>query len=303
VVVIRVVLTAAATVGVNNRVGLCRDWRGQRWVMSWTASRMKGCAVAMLLCMATAGATVQAAGSVQLEDLTWTELRTRVAAGATTALVPLGGTEQNGPHMALGKHNVRVRFLATRIAQQLGNAIVAPVLAYVPEGAINPPTQHMRWPGTLTIPDAAFEALLQGTARSLRSHGFCHVFLLGDHGGYRQSLDRVAAVINREWAGSACRVHALPEYYRAASAEHAQALKARGFAAEEIGTHAGLADTSLMLAIDPSLVRSEAMSGKLKDSGVSGDASRASAELGQLGVDLIVRNSVAAIRASTKAQP
>jgi creatinine amidohydrolase len=241
--------------------------------------------------------------ALQLEELTWTELRARVAGGATTALVPIGGTEQNGPHMALGKHNVRVRFLATRIAQQLGNAIVAPVLAYVPEGAINPPTQHMRWPGTLTIPDAAFEALLQGTARSLRSHGFCHVFLLGDHGGYRQSLDRVAATINREWANTACRVHALPEYYRAASAEHAQALKARGFAAEEIGTHAGLADTSLMLAIDSSLVRSEALSNKLKDSGVSGDASRASAELGQLGVDLIVKNSVAAIRAATKTAP
>ncbi len=240
------------------------------------------------------------AKALQLEELTWTELRARVAGGATTALVPIGGTEQNGPHMALGKHNVRVRFLATRIAQQLGNAIVAPVLPYVPEGAINPPTQHMRWPGTLSIPDAAFEALLQGTARSLRSHGFCHVVLLGDHGGYRQSLDRVAATINREWAASPCRVHALPEYYRAASAEHAQALKARGFAAEEIGTHAGLADTSLMLAIDSSLVRSEALSNKLKDSGVSGDASRASAELGQLGVDLIVKNSVAAIRAATK---
>jgi creatinine amidohydrolase len=241
--------------------------------------------------------------ALQLEELTWTELRARVAAGATTALVPIGGTEQNGPHMALGKHNVRVRFLATRIAQQLGNAIVAPVLPYVPEGAISPPTQHMRWPGTLSIPEAAFEALLQGTARSLRSHGFCHVFLLGDHGGYRPSLDRVAASINREWAASACRVHALPEYYRAASAEHAQALKARGFAEEEIGKHAGLADTSLMLATDSSLVRSDALSNKLKDSGVSGDASRASAELGQLGVDLIVKNSVAAIRAATKAAP
>lgn len=245
-----------------------------------------------------------AAPSFQLEDLTWTELRTRIAAGATTALVPIGGTEQNGPHMALGKHNVRVRFLAERIARQLGNAIVLPVLAYVPEGAINPPTQHMRWPGTLTISDAAFESVLQGTAKSLRSHGFCHVFLLGDHGGYLSSLDRVATQINREWAQSSpCRVHALPEYYRAASVDHAQALQAAGFAPSEIGTHAGLADTSLMWAIDASLVRVDALADKTANSGVNGNAGRASAELGRKAVEHIVDISVAAIRAATQTKP
>ena len=106
--------------------------------------------------------------SVWLEELTWTELRERIAAGATTVLVPIGGTEQNGPHMVLGKHNVRVRVLAARIAEQLGNALVAPVLAYVPEGDIDPPTQHMRYAGTIIVPAPAFEAVLEGAARSLR---------------------------------------------------------------------------------------------------------------------------------------
>jgi creatinine amidohydrolase len=261
-------------------------------------------AAALLLWAAMAVHAANAPGSVQLEELTWTELAARVAAGATTVLLPIGGTEQNGPHMALGKHNARVRFLATRMAAQLGNAIVAPVLAYVPEGAVKPATQHMRWPGTLSISDAAFEGVLTGAAQSLRSHGFCHVFLLGDHGGYRASLDRVAAQINREWAkASACRVHALPEYYRAASADHAQALKASGFAAAEIGTHAGLADTSLMLAIDPSLVRVEALADKRSNSGVNGNAGRATAELGRAAVEHIIEVSVAAIRAATKAAP
>jgi creatinine amidohydrolase len=250
------------------------------------------------------GVARAAAPSVQLEDLTWTELRSRVAAGATTALVPIGGTEQNGPHMALGKHNVRVRELAGRIAQQLGNAIVAPVLAYVPEGTISPPTQHMRWPGTISIPEATFEALLQSTANSLRSHGFCHVFLLGDHGGYRSSLDRVANGLNREWAKtSACRAHALPEYYRAAVADHAQALQVLGFAQSEIGTHAGLADTSLMWAIDASLVRAEALADKTGNNGVNGNPSRATPELGRKAVEHIVEVSVAAIRAATKTKP
>ena len=71
---------------------------------------------------------------VFLEDMTWTEVRDAIAAGRTTVIVPVGGTEQSGPHMALGKHNVRAHVLAGRIATQLGNALVAPVVAYVPEG-------------------------------------------------------------------------------------------------------------------------------------------------------------------------
>jgi creatinine amidohydrolase len=245
--------------------------------------------------------TSNAVPSVHLEELTWTELRARVEAGAVTALIPIGGTEQNGPHMALGKHNARVRMLATRIAQQLGDAIVTPVMAYVPEGTIDPPSQHMRWPGTLTIPEAAFEAVLESTAKSLRRHGFCQVVLLGDHGGYRASLGRVAARINAVWTkASACQVHTLPEYYRASIADHAQALKVKGFAVADIGSHAGLADTSLMLAIDPSLVRNAALADKSSNNGVNGNASAAKADLGKAAVEHIVQTSVTAIRAATR---
>src|SRR6186713_2874824 len=96
--------------------------------------------------------------SVQVDELTWTELRDAIKAGKTTVIVPVGGTEQSGPHIVLGKHNVRVRALAARIATSLGNALVAPVIAYVPEGAINPPAGHMRFAGTISIPENAFEA-------------------------------------------------------------------------------------------------------------------------------------------------
>ena len=93
-----------------------------------------------------APAQAQAPDTVVLEELTWTELRAFVRAGKTTILLPIGGTEQNGPHMALGKHNARVKALAERIAKNLGNALVAPVLSYVPEGSVQPPTGHMRFP-------------------------------------------------------------------------------------------------------------------------------------------------------------
>jgi creatinine amidohydrolase/Fe(II)-dependent formamide hydrolase-like protein len=254
--------------------------------------------VIVLLAALAAVAQVHAA-SAQLEDLTWTELRDRIAAGTTIALVPIGGTEQNGPHMTLGKHNVRVKLLAVRIAERLGNAVVAPVIAYVPEGAIEPPTQHMRYPGTITVADAGFEATLEGAARSLRRHGLRDVVFLADHGGYRASLDRVAVKLNREWGASA-RVHALPEYYRAAQDDFAVVLQARGFAASEIGPHAGLADTALMLALDPSQVRMDVAAARppgAAQDGVAGDPRHASAELGRPAVEHIVDVSVAAIRA------
>ena len=264
--------------------------------------RIKARQAAAALALTVGVLAVQAAQAapVQIEELTWTELQARITAGSTTVLLPIGGTEQNGPHMALGKHNARVRVLAERIAEKLGNAVVAPVLAYVPEGAIEPATQHMRWPGTISIPDAAFEATLEGAARSLHKHGLCQVVLLGDHGGYRSSLERVAAKLNRLWAASGCRVHALPEYYRAASFDYAQALKAQGYSGAEIGSHAGLADTALTLATAPALVRSDALARKRGDGhdndGVVGDPRRATAELGRPGAEHIVDAAVVAIR-------
>ena len=244
--------------------------------------------------------------SPYIEDMTWPEVRDRIAAGATTILVPIGGTEQNGPHMVLGKHNVRARVLAGRIASRLGNALVAPVIAYVPEGAIHPPAAHMRFAGTISIPEATFESVLESAARSFKQHGFRHVVFLGDHGGYQKSEERVAARLNREWASDpACRVHGLTEYYRVTQTAFVDDLKKRGFSMTEIGSHAGLADTSLALAVDPALVRSGALAHVPKPTerdGVYGDPSRASVDLGQLGVERIVQASVDAIRAATRSR-
>ncbi len=256
----------------------------------------------LLLLPAMALSAAPKTESVFLEEMTSPELRDRIARGATTVLVPIGGTEQNGPHMVLGKHNVRVRILAGHIARKLGNAVVAPVLAYVPEGNIHPPTAHMRFTGTISIPEAAFESILEGAARSLRQHGFHDIVFLGDHGGYQNNQARVATRLNREWANDpTVRVHALPEYYAAAQAPFAALLKAKGYTASEIGTHAGLADTALTLALDPSLVRLPELANQATQTdGVYGDPRRATAEDGQSGAQAIVDASVTAIRSATR---
>ena len=256
---------------------------------------------ACLLLTWASRASGQAPDTVFLEDLTWTELRDLVQSGKTTIVLPTGGTEQNGPHMALGKHNVRVKALSERIARALGNALVAPVLAYVPEGRLGPPTGHMRFPGTITVPGEVFQKVLESAARSFRLHGFRDVVFLGDHGATQADQKAVAARLNREWAATPVRVHAVEEYYRASDAEFRQLLKTRGYREDELGSHAALADTSLMLAIDPRMVRMGRLrpgTGRQDGESIDGDPGRASAELGRLGAELIVTRAVDAIRQS-----
>lgn len=242
------------------------------------------------------------ANSIQIDELTSAEVRSKIAAGNTTILIPIGATEQSGPHLVLGKHNVRARLLSEQIAQKLGNALVAPVIAYVPEGAINPPAGHMRFAGTISIPDAVFEAVLEGAVRSFKQHGFRHVVFLGDHGGYQKNLEKVAQKLMHEWARDpSCQVIAMQEYYRLSSNRFLDILKKRGFTEAEIGKHAGLADTSLSIALDKTLVRSDILAQMPKPGeaeGVVGDPRRASAELGQLAVREIVDGTVNAIRAA-----
>jgi creatinine amidohydrolase len=246
--------------------------------------------------------TNSAQASVFIEDKTWTELRDQVQSGATTILIPIGGTEQNGPAMALGKHNFRVKFLAEKIAAKLGNTMVAPTIAYVPEGNIDPPEAHMKFPGTISISDKTFEDMLASAARSFKHAGFKTIVLIGDHGSYQSDLTVVADKLNTEWKGRAW-VFADRDYYNITQHQYVDALKANGAKDSEIGSHAALADTSLMLAIDPSKVRGDIITNSPKlgsaDGVYNGDPKNASAKLGQLGIDLIVDGTVLAIQKFT----
>ncbi len=261
------------------------------------------------LCLGSVLATsaARAAPTVLLEEMTSPEVRQAIAAGRKTIIVPVGGTEQNGAHMALGKHNARATAIATRIAIELGNAVVAPTLAYVPEGQVSPPTEHMRYAGTISIPDAAFKGLLQGAARSFAHHGFTDIVFIGEHGGYQSQLRAVAEGLNKEWAASGkARAHFVAEYYQAAQAPFTQLLLQKGVRQDQIGLHAGAADTALMMAVNPAYVKPALMPRDAREAasvGVSGDPKAATAELGQSGVDLIVARTVAAIRQATATRP
>ena len=240
--------------------------------------------------------------SVYLEELTTQEVGTMLKNSPSVVIIPVGGTEQNGPHMALGKHNARVKVLAGRIATQLTvqniNTIVAPVVSYVPEGNINPPTEHMAFAGTISIPDEAFKSVLLSAARSFKQHGFTDIVLLGDSGNYQSLLSQVAQTFNQNGSKSSARLHFIGDYYKAFQSSYIAALKAKGLSDAEIGTHAGSADTSMLMAIDPAMVKPEKFAEAAKNGragGTLGDPRASSAALGQIGLDAAVKMSVLAI--------
>lgn len=245
-----------------------------------------------------------AQGTVFLEDMTSAEVRTALKEGKTTIIIPVGGTEQTGPHMVLGKHNKRVMALSAKVAQALENTLVAPVVAYVPEGQVTPATGHMRFAGTISVPDGAFKSIIEGAARSLRQHGFVNIVLVGDHGGYQPALKAVATSLNREWAKTPARVHFIADYYGATQTTYVRALRSKGLSDTQIGLHGGTADAALSMALDPASVRSDQFATAAHEGpagGTVGDPRAATAALGQLGADAVVLETIAAIRREVNA--
>ncbi len=259
---------------------------------------VRGCSVvlglAALLTSSVASSFPALAGehTVELEQLTWVDVRDRLAAGQRTVIIPTGGTEQNGAHMALGKHNVIVAETARRIAAALGDALVAPVIAYVPEGDAARRTGHMAYPGTISVPAETYKALLTAAAESFKAHGFREIVLLGDSGGNQAPQDAVAAALSASWAAEGVRVLNARAYYGANGGD--DLLLSQGETPAAIGTHAGIRDTSELMAVAPGLVE---LSRSVPDSlGATGDARRASPERGSALLQLKVAAALAEIR-------
>ena len=230
--------------------------------------------------------------TVFIDELTWEETRDLLKAGKTTAIIPTGGTEKNGYHMILGKHNYVVTHAANNMARKLKNALVAPTVQYVPEGNPDSPNR----PGVISHPSPAFDMLLDAAARSLKAHGFKDILLIGDSGGNQSGLTNVATKLNEEWKGTEYRAYALTDYY-GSGREHYRAwlMAAYGYDDQIIGSHAGISDTSQLLFVRPAGVRKDQLKpwGGPRDSGVSGDPMKATAEIGKMGIEFKVNAAIA----------
>lgn len=157
---------------------------------------------------------IEAAASLWAEELTFMEIRDAIRAGTTTIIVATGGIEQNGPYVAGGKHNYVLQTVLPYIAREIGNALVAPIVKFVPEGSIEPnPSGHMLYAGTISLEQSTFRALLTDICRSYKAHGFTDIILIGDSGGNQTGMQQVADTLNSRWSGERARVHYLREYY------------------------------------------------------------------------------------------
>src|SRR5262249_53971328 len=191
--------------------------------------------------------------AVFLEDVPWMEVRDALRAGKAAVLVATGGVEQNGPYLVTGKHNVVLRATTEAIARKLGNTLVAPVVAFVPEGDIDPPTIHMKYPGTISLTEETYQRLLIDICDSMRVHGFRHIVLIGDSGGNQKGMKAVAAKLNERWKGKKTRVHFIKEYYDYPGVT--KWLAEQGIKQKSEGIHDDFAITAQMMVIDPMTVR------------------------------------------------
>lgn len=197
---------------------------------------------------------IDAVDTIWIEEMTWLEVRDAMKAGKTTVIVPTGGVEQNGPYLATGKHNYVNRATCEVIARKLGNALCAPNVPFVPEGGFEPKTSHMIYPGTISLSEQTYQALLTDIASSLKAHGFEHIILIGDSGGNQDGMKTVAQTLTTRWNGSKTTIHFIPEYY-----QYPEAYKyaAANFGWKEVpeGHHDDPTISTIMMTVDPNSVR------------------------------------------------
>lgn len=244
---------------------------------------------------------IDAVDTLFIEDMTWMEVRDAMKAGKDTVIVATGGIEQNGPYLVAGKHNVVLRATTEAIARKLGNALIAPIVGFVPEGDIDPPTEHMKYPTTVSLSEDTYERLLTDICSCYRTHGFKQIVLIGDSGGNQTGMKNVAEHLNGKWKDGKSRVYFIPEYYDYAGVK--KWLESNGIHQSDEGIHDDFAITSIMMTIDPSSVRMKqrVAAGKFRINGVDLAPADKTMEWGKKIVNFRADVTVAAIRKATAA--
>lgn len=239
--------------------------------------------------------TETARPSVKLEELTWPDVEAALDAGTRTIIVPVGSTEQHGPHLPLGTDAMIGEAAAERLAERLGDALVAPPVRPGCSG------HHMEFPGTVTVDADPLLDLLRAHARSFESHGFEYVVFLPSHGGNFAPVNTVTPEIAREL--TTATPIALADLDRLMELMN-EGLREAGIDYQEPVIHAGAAETAAMLAIDETLVREDRFETghegdvpvprllsegfrSVTENGVLGDPSQSSREAGEAILDAI----------------
>ena len=234
--------------------------------------------------------------SVWIDDLTWWEVRDAIAGGKRTAIIYTGSSEQNGPHMVIGKHNFIAHYAVQRIAEELGDALVYPTLPFAVTGNAIARTGHMRFPGSVTLPPEVFFGVVRAVAQSALTAGFKVVAIMGDHGGGQEELALVAKELDAQSRADGARVLFVGDLYAKTEAQFREILAKRGLPTKE--EHAGIPDTSELLYLEApgKWIHKDKFAAANEATGVRGSPAFASPELGKIYLDLKVENAVNQIR-------
>jgi creatinine amidohydrolase len=229
-------------------------------------------------------------GALELDKLTWPQVRSEIEAGRDTVVMALGATEQHGRHMPLATDALLGDHLARAVADRL-DAFLAPSVR------VGCSAHHLDFAGTMSLSEETFHALVGDLVRSLSGGGFRRIVLLPTHGGNFAPLAAAVAGLDERERARVVAVTDLGVLFQIAELGERE----HGVPLREGGLHAGEWETSLLLAIHPELVRSEdarpgftgephdAIEGLFAKGGVSalsedgtlGDPTRASVEHGE----------------------
>ncbi|MGK2925520.1 MAG: creatininase family protein [Lysobacterales bacterium] len=242
--------------------------------------------------------------TVFMEHMTSGQIAAAMRRGATTAIVPSGGLEQNGPYLATGKHNFIVTRMAEAVARKLGDALVTATVKFVPEGDYDPPSGHQSSPGTVGVSVPTYTALIEDISRALKTTGFTEIILMGDSGlGQQEAMAGVAGQLSTEWRDTGVRVVYASDYY-------AKDLLSLEFIKRELGVepgdpgniHTSYYFEAVMAANDPATISAayRAANGEFSIGGVELGPLEKLIENGRRLVDYRSDLTVAQVRATRK---
>ena len=183
----------------------------------------------------------------------WAELTTRDFAtldpAATVAVLPVGATEQHGPHLPLSVDAALVEGVVAAALPHLPAAL--PVL-FLPTQAVGTSGEHTAFAGTLSLSPETLLRVWTEIGEGVARAGVRKLLLFNGHGGQVSAMDLVA----RELRGRCGLIVYSASWYSLPLGDAVQNL----FTAEEhrFGVHAGEIETSMMLALQPQLVRMQA---------------------------------------------
>lgn len=224
-------------------------------------------------------------GALELDKLTWPEIQAELESGRDTVVIAFGATEQHGRHMPLATDALIGDELARAVADQI-DAFVAPTVR------VGCSSHHLDFPGTLSLEDETFHAVVRDLVRSVARGGFRRVVLLPTHGG---NFGPLAVAVEKLGEVQDVKVVAMTDLaalLRVASVGEQE----HGVPLGEGGLHAGEWETSMLLSVNPELVKMDRA-----EAGYTGDLQTAIERLFAHGTKALSENG--AIGDPAKATP